>query len=95
MSQLTQYGNMGFSIAFNIVFAMAFVSSSYILFYVRERVTNAKHLQFVSGVKPFIFWIISFLCDFLIFIVTTVIILIVLGAFQEQGFKTADDLGND
>lgn len=84
---------MGFSIAFNIVFAMAFVSSFYVLFYVKERVTNAKHLQFVSGVEVVTFWSISYICDLLTFVVTAVALLITLAAFQENGFNSIDDLG--
>lgn len=92
-TQLSQYSNMGFSLAFNVGFAMAFVSSFYVLFYVRERVTNSKHLQFVSGVDVSSFWSVSFVCDLITFIVTSVCLLITLVAFQENGFNTAADLG--
>lgn len=92
-TQLSQYSNMGFSLAFNIGFAMAFVSSFYVLFYVRERVTNSKHLQFVSGVDVSSFWSVSFLCDLVTFIITSLCLLITLVAFQENGFNTAADLG--
>lgn len=90
---MSEYGNMGFSIAFNIVFAMAFVSSFYVLFYVRERVTNAKHLQFVSGVEVSTFWCISYICDLITFIITAIALIITLVSFQENGFKSVDDLG--
>lgn len=72
---------------------MAFVSSFYILFYVRERVSKAKHLQFVSGVDITTFWGTSFVCDFITFFITSLCILVTLAAFQEDGFKTVDDLG--
>lgn len=84
---------MGFSVAFNIDFAMAFVSSFYVLFYVKERVTKSKHLQFVSGVRVSTFWFISLICDFITFIITSIFLLVTLVAFQENGFKTAGDLG--
>lgn len=84
---------MGFQLAFNIGFSMAFVSSFYVLFYVRERVTKAKHLQFVSGVDVSTFWSVSFVCDLLTFIFTSLCLIITLLCFQEDGFKTFTDIG--
>jgi hypothetical protein len=84
---------MGFQLAFNIGFSMAFVSSFYVLFYVKERVCKSKHLQFVSGVKVYIFWIMAFICDLVTFIVTIIAIIITLVCFQEDGFNTSEDLG--
>ncbi|XP_018330699.1 ATP-binding cassette sub-family A member 3 [Agrilus planipennis] len=92
LRQLANGNNMGFQTAFNLGFSMAFVSSFYIMFYVRERVINAKHLQFVSGVSVVIFWAASFLNDIITFIVTVICTLITLVCFQEDGFNTFDDI---
>lgn len=93
MDQLAQGNNVGFQIAFNIGFSMAFVSSFYVLFCVRERMSKAKHLQFVSGVNVLIFWSSAYLFDFLHFTVTSVFLIITLAAFQEDGFSSAEELG--
>jgi ATP-binding cassette subfamily A (ABC1) protein 3 len=93
VQQLLQGNSMGFQLAFNIGFSMAFVSSFYVLFYVKERVCKSKHLQFVSGVKVYIFWIMAFICDLVTFIVTIIAIIITLVCFQEDGFNTSEDLG--
>lgn len=42
---------------------MSFVPASFVLFLVAERVSKAKHLQFVSGATPSVYWIGSFLWD--------------------------------
>ena len=34
-----------------IIFALAFIPASFLVFLVDERVTTSKHLQFVSGLK--------------------------------------------
>jgi hypothetical protein len=34
-----------------IIFALAFIPASFLVFLIDERVTTSKHLQFVSGVK--------------------------------------------
>ena len=56
---------MGFSVlhAIAVIFSMSFVPASFVIFLVEERVSKAKHLQFVSGVKPFTFWISTYTWD--------------------------------
>lgn len=84
---------MGFQIAFNVGFSMAFVSSFYLLFIVRENVCKSKHLQMVSGVKIWVFWVSHFICDMITYLITVAGFLIALVSFQEDGFKTAEDMG--
>ncbi|KAH0819471.1 hypothetical protein GEV33_003320 [Tenebrio molitor] len=88
-----QFNLMGFQISVELGFGMAFVASFYILFYIRERVSKAKHLQFVSGVNVVVFWGTSFLCDMVTYLLTMIAILITFAALQEDGYKTPDELG--
>jgi ATP-binding cassette subfamily A (ABC1) protein 3 len=88
-----QFNLMGFQIAVELGYGMAFVASFYILFYIRERVSKAKHLQFVSGVNVVVFWGTSFLCDMVTYLLTMIAVLITFAALQEDGFKTPDELG--
>lgn len=46
-----------------VIFAMSFVPASFVLFLIEERVSKAKHLQFVSGVKPILYWLANFTWD--------------------------------
>jgi hypothetical protein len=48
------------TVAINVIIALSFVPASFVLFLVNERVSKAKHLQFVSGVTPPIYWITTF-----------------------------------
>ncbi|XP_044748783.1 phospholipid-transporting ATPase ABCA3 [Coccinella septempunctata] len=91
-NKISDGDSMGFNIAFNLGFSMTFVSSFFILFYIRERMTKSKHLQFVSGVKVFIYWTTSYVCDILTFTVIQIATVITLASFQEDGFKAPDDL---
>lgn len=84
---------MGFQLAFNSGFALAFVSAFYLLFYIRERVTRSKLLQFVSGVNVFTYWIISFFWDYLSFLVTIILYVGTLAIFQEDGWRTISEIG--
>ena len=85
--------NMGFQLSFNIGFAMAFVASFFVIVYIKERVTKAKHLQFVSGINVVMYWLTAFLWDYLTFIVIALLMTVTIGVFQEDGFSTFQELG--
>nr|XP_058969338.1 ATP-binding cassette sub-family A member 2-like [Pocillopora verrucosa] len=56
-------------IAIFVIIAMSFVPASFVVFLVTERASKAKHLQFVSGVDPVIYWLSNYvwdLCNYLI-----------------------------
>uniref|UniRef100_A0A671KXD5 Zgc:172302 n=1 Tax=Sinocyclocheilus anshuiensis TaxID=1608454 RepID=A0A671KXD5_9TELE len=46
-----------------VIFAMSFVPASFVLFLIEERVSKSKHLQFVSGVKPILYWTTNYVWD--------------------------------
>ncbi|MEQ2194756.1 hypothetical protein XENOCAPTIV_002464 [Xenoophorus captivus] len=46
-----------------VIFAMSFVPASFVVFLIQERVTKAKHMQFISGVQPFLYWLANFVWD--------------------------------
>lgn len=84
--QLSIGASFGVELAFNTGFAYAFVAAFYILFYIKERVTRSKLLQFVSGVNVFTYWIVSFLWDYLSFMVAVLMYLVTLMLLQEDGW---------
>uniref|UniRef100_A0A182J4R4 ABC transporter domain-containing protein n=1 Tax=Anopheles atroparvus TaxID=41427 RepID=A0A182J4R4_ANOAO len=93
LQRLETGANAGFQLAFNTGFAMAFVSALFILFYIKERTTRAKLLQFVSGVNVALFWSISFLWDYLVFVVASLFYIVTLAIIQQDGWSTFDQLG--
>ena len=50
-------------IAIFVIIAMSFVPASFVVFLVTERASKAKHLQFVSGVDPVIYWFSNYVWD--------------------------------
>ena len=50
-------------IAIFVIIAMSFVPASFVVFLVTERASKAKHLQFVSGVDPVIYWLSNYAWD--------------------------------
>ncbi|XP_053658365.1 phospholipid-transporting ATPase ABCA3-like [Anopheles marshallii] len=92
-TQLQAGNNLGFQISFNTGFAMSFIAALYIMFYIKERTSRAKLLQFVSGINVFTFWIVSFVWDFFTYVITALIYIATLAAFQEEGWASFEELG--
>lgn len=95
IAQLSIGNNAGFNVAFNTGFAMAFVTAMFVVFYIKERVSRAKLLQFVSGVNKVIFWLTSFVIDYVIFLLISLILIFVLAAYQQDAFSTFEELGRN
>lgn len=93
MMMLQAGNNLGFQLSFNIGFAMAFVASFFIIVYIKERVTKAKLLQFVSGINVVMYWLTAFLWDYFTFVLIALLMTITIGVFQEDGYSTLEQLG--
>ncbi|XP_070816442.1 phospholipid-transporting ATPase ABCA1 isoform X1 [Chaetodon trifascialis] len=75
-----------------VIFAMSFVPASFVLFLIEERVSKAKHLQFVSGVKPIVYWLANFTWDMLNYTVPATIVVLIFIAFQQQSYVSETNL---
>ncbi|EDS44170.1 ATP-binding cassette sub-family A member 3 [Culex quinquefasciatus] len=75
---------IGYSMIINTAFAMVFVSSLYIMFYIKERTIRARMLQYVSGTNVTLYWTVAFIWDYFTFLVTCVIYIVVLAVFQKS-----------
>ncbi|CAG7785272.1 unnamed protein product, partial [Allacma fusca] len=73
-------------LAVSIIIALSFVPASFVLYLIQERVCGGKHLHWVSGVKPLIYFVANFLFDMVKFLVPVVIIVSVFAAFDAQAF---------
>ncbi|XP_062556427.1 phospholipid-transporting ATPase ABCA1-like [Armigeres subalbatus] len=92
MQMSRAHNNLGFQLAYNTGFSMAFVLGFYVIFYIRERVTKAKLLQFVSGVNRFAYWFTGFIWDYFTYCIVCLFIIATIACFQEPGFSTGDEV---
>ncbi|XP_062036032.1 phospholipid-transporting ATPase ABCA3-like [Lepus europaeus] len=67
----------GIQIALNLFFGMSILISGFCLLTVTERITKAKHIQFLSGVYVFIFWFTSLMWDIAILFFASCLLLVV------------------
>lgn len=77
-----------------ITIGMSFVSSFYIMFHIKERISKAKLMQMVSGLNICTFWLVSFLFDFVTYMLTVFIVIITLTILGEKGWSSASDVSS-
>ncbi|XP_057710932.1 phospholipid-transporting ATPase ABCA1-like isoform X1 [Corythoichthys intestinalis] len=75
-----------------VIFAMSFIPASFVLFLIEERVSKAKHLQFVSGVNPAVYWLANFAWDMCNYAVPCVIVVVIFLCFQQEAYVSAANL---
>ena len=78
-------------IAVSVIFALSFIPASFVLFLINERSSKAKHLQFVSGVHPVMYWLSNYAWDMVNYLFSMVCILIIFLAFNEKAFTSSDN----
>uniref|UniRef100_A0A8C6Y841 ATP-binding cassette sub-family A member 2 n=1 Tax=Naja naja TaxID=35670 RepID=A0A8C6Y841_NAJNA len=71
-----------------IIVAMSFVPASFVVFLVAEKSTKAKHLQFVSGCDPVIYWLANYVWDMLNYLVPATCCIIILFVFDLPAYTS-------
>ncbi|NXB29189.1 ABCA1 protein, partial [Eulacestoma nigropectus] len=75
-----------------VIFAMSFVPASFVVFLIEERVSKAKHLQFVSGMKPITYWLGNFAWDMCNYLVPALLVILTFLCFQQESYVSSANL---
>ncbi|XP_055329067.1 ATP-binding cassette sub-family A member 7-like [Paramacrobiotus metropolitanus] len=75
-----------------VIFAMSFVPASFVMFLIEERVSGAKNLQFTAKIKPWLYWVSTYMWDICNYLLTTVICVLIFIAFNEQNYVSPRNL---
>ncbi|KAJ6657074.1 hypothetical protein lerEdw1_002819 [Lerista edwardsae] len=75
-----------------VIFAMSFVPASFVVFLIQERVSKSKHLQFISGVRPVIYWLANFVWDMCNYVVPATLVIIIFICFQQKSYVSSANL---
>ncbi|XP_042906076.1 phospholipid-transporting ATPase ABCA3 [Parasteatoda tepidariorum] len=92
MQEQTQ-ATESYQISQDIMFGMSFLIASFAVFIVKERASNSKHLQRVSGMSRSSYWLASFLWDFLNYMIPCCLVFLVFIAFKTKGFSSSVEIG--
>uniref|UniRef100_A0A3P9LUM4 P-type phospholipid transporter n=1 Tax=Oryzias latipes TaxID=8090 RepID=A0A3P9LUM4_ORYLA len=79
-------------VAMCVIFAMSFVPASFVLYLIQERVTQAKHLQFVSGVSPLVYWMANFLWDMVNYSISAAMVVQIFLFFDKKCYTSATNV---
>ncbi|XP_028282913.1 retinal-specific ATP-binding cassette transporter-like [Parambassis ranga] len=79
-------------VAICVIFAMSFIPASFVLYLIQERVTKAKHLQFVSGVSPLVYWVANFFWDMVNYSLSTAMVVGIFIAFDKKCYTSPTNL---
>ncbi|KAM8882220.1 retinal-specific phospholipid-transporting ATPase ABCA4a isoform 2-T2 [Synchiropus picturatus] len=79
-------------VAICVIFAMSFVPASFVLYLIQERVTQAKHLQFVSGVSPLVYWKANFLWDMVNYSISALMVVEIFIFFDKKCYTSPANL---
>ncbi|XP_041804213.1 retinal-specific phospholipid-transporting ATPase ABCA4-like isoform X2 [Chelmon rostratus] len=79
-------------VAICVIFAMSFIPASFVLYLIQERVTKAKHLQFVSGVSPLVYWVANFFWDMVNYSLSTAMVVGIFMAFDKKCYTSPSNL---
>ncbi|XP_012935434.1 ATP-binding cassette sub-family A member 2 [Aplysia californica] len=75
-----------------IIAAMSFVPASFVVFLVYEKSTKAKHLQFVTGMNPVMYWIGNYTWDMANYVIPAFMCVMILLIFQIPAYVSAGNL---
>ncbi|NWY44969.1 ABCA1 protein, partial [Sylvia atricapilla] len=75
-----------------VIFAMSFIPASFVVFLIEERVSKAKHLQFVSGMKPITYWLGNFAWDMCNYLVPALLVILIFLCFQQESYVSSANL---
>ncbi|XP_044061667.1 phospholipid-transporting ATPase ABCA1b isoform X2 [Siniperca chuatsi] len=75
-----------------VIFAMSFVPASFVVFLIQERVSKAKHMQFISGVQPLLYWLANFIWDMCNYIVPATLVILIFICFQQKAYVSSTNL---
>jgi hypothetical protein len=73
-------------ISLTILCAYAFVPAGFIVYVVRERLSQEKRLKYVCGVKPLLYWLSAFIWDFTYYLVIIGLTMAVIASFGSNAY---------
>ncbi|XP_053326101.1 retinal-specific phospholipid-transporting ATPase ABCA4 [Spea bombifrons] len=79
-------------VAICVIFAMSFIPASFVLYLIQERVSNAKHLQFVSGVSPTVYWFTNYVWDIVNYAISVIMVVAIFIVFEKKAYTSSANL---
>lgn len=69
-------------ISYAMIVAISLVVSGYASFLIRERKKKAKHMQMMSGIRPWLYWLTTAIWDGVCYLIPIVIFIAIFAIFS-------------
>ncbi|KAK7199514.1 ATP-binding cassette subfamily A, member 1 [Novymonas esmeraldas] len=80
-------------IAIIVMIPFTLIPSTFVGWIVKERECKARHLQNVSGLSFYVYWITNFLFDICCYIITMFLVIAVFGIFNRTEYISSSSIG--
>jgi ATP-binding cassette subfamily A (ABC1) protein 2 len=70
---------------------MSFVPASFTLFLVYERATKSKHIQYINGLYPLVYWLTNFVWDLLNYLLPAACVIVILRLFNVPAYVEGEN----
>eukprot|EP00040_Diaphanoeca_grandis_P031592 m.189354 g.189354 ORF g.189354 m.189354 type:complete len:1187 (-) comp32371_c1_seq1:76-3636(-) len=82
-----QQNGVGLLVAIFMLFGMSFLVAFFAIFPVTERVSKAKHMQLLSGVSVWVFWLSTLAFDSINLLLPTLINVVLFASFEVDAYS--------
>lgn len=78
IQEISKQDIVSYLLGYGMTFGFSFLVSSFGMFLISERVSGAKHLQYLNGCNSYVFWLSTFCWDMIIYLIPIILIMITL-----------------
>lgn len=78
-----------FNVASGLTFGFSFLIASFVVFIIKEKTTNSRHIQYLSGCSAMTYWTNALVWDFISYLIPTVVVMILLWVRIKHLFNSA------
>jgi len=82
--ELTGTASKAFSFSSFVSTGLSILFATFLIFLIKERKSGAKHMQLVSGVRLHNFWLATFLWDYINYLVSCILIIVIILCFHVE-----------
>ena len=93
VEQLTRNVLIDVILAIMLILALSFIPASFVMFLIEDRVSDSKHVQIVSGLRPSIYWLGNYTWDCVNFVIPAFICIIIFLIFDLQAYVNEKSIG--
>lgn len=80
-------------LANSLLFSTCFLLASFVILLVKEKASNFKHIQQISGLHLFQYWTSNFILDYAVYVISSLLMALAIYLLKVDAFQTITQLG--